>query len=500
MGIGRARPRSIPALLLYGFAAVGLPLMAALGFAAYQVERLAHQSRQAVYQAVRVVQGSRQLREELTSMERAARQYLVLRDPALLGAWREARGRLRAAAGELGRLLPPTDRERMLDPLLADEAALAEALAAGGAGLSEATVAQRFAALDRLAGALLEAGHRLVDRETAALSAAAEDTRRLLFLLAVSLVPLSLASAAVFAWLILRPVRALERAIHRLGEGGFDAPVAVTGPEDIQRLGERLEWLRRRLLELEAAKARFLGHLSHELKTPLATVREAGELLHDQVVGPLNPRQAEIVEILRTSCRELQRAIENLLSFATADPRRRVLRREPVALDAVVRAVVANHKPLLLGRGLEVEAGLDPVRLMGDPERLRAAVDNLISNAVKFSPRGGRIGIRLERDEAEGVARLHVMDSGPGIPPHERERVFDPFYRGGIRAEGFLRGSGLGLSIVRECAEAHGGRAEVLDSPTGAHLCLTLPLAPGQTAGTEAQAAPRPEEGTRCAG
>ncbi|HHQ41310.1 MAG TPA: HAMP domain-containing protein [Chromatiales bacterium] len=494
--MGILRPRSIPVLLGVGFAAVGVPLMAALGLAAYQVGELAHQSRAAVHQAVRVVQGSRLLREELTSMERAARQHRVLGDPALLAAYREARARLHEAAGELARALPAADRERLLGPLLAREAALSRAVLARGPGPDEAALARRFADLHARAAALLEAGHRLVDRETAALTAAAEDTRRLLFLLAVSLVPLSLASAGLFGWLILRPLRALERAIHRLGEGGFDAPVAVDGPEDIRRLGERLEWLRRRQLELEAAKARFLGHLSHELKTPLATVREAGELLHDEVVGPLNPRQAEIVEILRASSRELQRAIENLLGFATADPRRLVLRREPVALDALVRAVVANHKPVLLGRGIEVEAALEPVRVTGDPERLRAAVDNLVSNAVKFSPRGGTIGVRLAADAARGMAVLEVADSGPGIPPEERERVFDPFYQGRARAEGYVvKGSGLGLSIVRECAEAHGGSVAVLDSERGARLRLELPLAAKD--GREASAAAGE---ARCAG
>src|SRR4029077_20259370 len=129
---------------------------------------------------------------------------------------------------------------------------------------------------------------------------------------------IALAAALVLTRLIARPIAQIDSAIRQLGSADFEHPIRVSGPADLQSLGERLDWLRRRLTELEAQKNRFLRHLSHDLKTPLAALREGTELLNDQVAGPLAPPQRQVVAIMRDNSVKLQPLIEELLGYQRA--------------------------------------------------------------------------------------------------------------------------------------------------------------------------------------
>jgi two-component system sensor histidine kinase GlrK len=248
-------------------------------------------------------------------------------------------------------------------------------------------------------------------------------------------------------------------------------------------LGQRLEWLRSRLHELEEQQNRFLRHVSHELKTPLTAVREGAELLRDRVGGELSPEQREIVRIVRENTLSLQKLIEDLLNYhQTRSIEPQTL--GPVALADVVRRVVREHKLAAFARLITVEAKLAPSIIVGDSEKIRAIVDNLLSNAIKYSPRSGSILLELRSESDEAV--LDVIDGGPGISAADRPHIFESFYQGKTAPEGRIKGSGLGLAIAREYTLAHGGRIELIDRADGrrgAHFRLYLPLAmPGQRA------------------
>ena len=137
-------------------------------------------------------------------------------------------------------------------------------------------------------------------------------------LLVIFSTAVALAIALGLTRLIARPIAELDAAIRQLGGAEFSRPIAVRGPDDLKTLGERLDWLRRRLVELEAEKNRFLRHLSHELKTPLTALREGAELLHDEVGGPLSPPQRSVVAIMKDNSIKLQRLIEELLDYQRA--------------------------------------------------------------------------------------------------------------------------------------------------------------------------------------
>jgi two-component system sensor histidine kinase GlrK len=247
----------------------------------------------------------------------------------------------------------------------------------------------------------------------------------------------------------------------------------------LRYLGRRLDWLRWRLEEFETQKNRFLRHVSHELKTPLTALREGAELLHDRVAGPLTPTQEQVVTILRDNSIRLQRLIEELLDYQRALHAAASLEMKTVMLDEMVAEAARAHELAARSKGLRLVLEAQPARLDADPDKLRSVLDNLISNAVKFTPAGGTVTVRARASgegDAAGSAVIEVIDSGPGIPAEERESIFDLFFRGRTKAEsGPVKGSGLGLAIVRELVEAHGGRIAVVGGGGGGHFRVTLP-------------------------
>jgi two-component system sensor histidine kinase GlrK len=233
------------------------------------------------------------------------------------------------------------------------------------------------------------------------------------------------------------------------------------------------------LSELEQQQTRFLRHVSHEIKTPLTAVREGAELLRDNVAGRLSPEQQDIVRIVRENTLSLQKLIEDLLAYHQA----RALEPAtlaPVHLSEVVRRVLREQKLAAIARMIDFDTSLASLVVAGDSEKIRTVVDNLVSNAIKYSPRKGAIEIALF--EQDGFAVLDVSDHGPGIAPEERERVFESFYSGKAPVDGKVKGSGLGLAIARDYAIAQSGRIEVLDrsdGKRGVRFRVWLPLSLG---------------------
>jgi len=462
--------------LFVGFMLVVVPLLAALIHATYEVDRLVAQGQRALFATVRATQSSQLLLEAITDMERNARQYKVLGDPALLQVYEENHQKFVDTARRLSALnLPDLQRER-LDLMTRLEAEVSETVTRFAHDAPETAVAvDGFTSLARDARKMLVDNRKLVEGEVATLESNGAEVQRGLVVQAMALAPGALVLAGIFTVLITRPIRQMDKAIRRLGDGDFSAPAQIQGPRDLEQLGERLDWMRTRLLEVEADKNRFLRHISHELKTPLTAIREGAELLNEGVVGHLNSQQAEITAILKDNTLQLQRLIEDLLDFNIATSRSSKLRCERVALRGLIYNVLTDHKVAVLARQLVLDISLAPVELDGDRAKLQTLVDNLVSNAIKFSPEKGRLHVHLRAREGQAV--IEVADSGPGIPEAERRRIFDAFFQGSNVPNGHVRGTGLGLSIAREYAQAHGGYIEVIDGEgAGACLRVILPL------------------------
>jgi two-component system sensor histidine kinase GlrK len=282
---------------------------------------------------------------------------------------------------------------------------------------------------------------------------------------------------AIFALTVAvgRPLRQLDRAISELGEGTFTNQIAVSGPHDLERLGGQLEWLRQRLLDLVHERNRFLRHMSHELKTPLANIREGTELLMDGAVGELDPNQREVAAILRENGIKLQRMIENLLSFSAWQTSSVGLEPTEFRLRPVVKQVLENQQLTLLSQRVRLDVRIEDVTLIADRSKIRLILENLVSNAVKYSPKGGTIHLQARTSGAQLV--LDVADNGPGIPQEERAHVFEAFYTGRAAKATAVKGTGIGLSVVLEFVSAHGGTVQIIDGEyPGAHFRITMPI------------------------
>jgi two-component system sensor histidine kinase GlrK len=470
------RPKTIRGLLLIGFVLVILPLIVALIHATYSVDQLVAQGQRALFATVRATQSSQELVESISDMERNARQYKVLGDITLLGVYQENHEMFLDTVKRLNELNLPEQQRQRLDTIIEVEDSIKDALISFPHDAPETVAAvDKFVGLAHDAGRILADNRKLVAREVARLEANGAEVQRNLVVQAMALVPGALILAAIFTLLITRPIRRMDRAIRRLGDGDFSEPAEIVGPRDLEQLGERLNWMRERLLEVAQDKNRFLHHISHELKTPLTAIREGAELLNEKVVGHLNAQQREIAAILRDNTVQLQKLIEDLLDFNIASSRASQLHIERIALDKIIESVLADHKVATLARQLELDVSLQPLQMDGDRAKLQTLVDNLLSNAIKFSPEQGRLRVRLEQQGEQAV--VEVADAGPGIPEAERRRIFDAFYQGSHTDNGHVRGTGLGLAIAREYAQAHGGYIEVIDSEDqGACLRVVLPM------------------------
>jgi len=478
----RFYPRSFPLLILVGFSLAVVPLIFALINNAVSIRELANKSQRAVYNAVQATQNSRQLIEQINSMERSARQFSILADPQIFSVFETSHHEFVSTVEKMRPLPLLPAQVRVLDRMSARENLLFTSVS----GLHYqpklvADLVDDYSDLGDLARALDSMGREAVQRETSAMQALSAEVNDFIYWQVVALVPVALFLVIGSTILILRPVKQIEDALKRLGEGNFQHPVNVSGPRDLEDLGRQIDWLRMRLMELEEQKTRFLHQISHELKTPLSAIREGAELMADGTLGSLTEAQVEVARILHENTLRLQRLIEDLLNFHTVQFQRSGIHLERVALHDVVEKVVEAHRLTMRAKDIRLEVKGTNVVLRADQNKLEVILDNLISNAVKFSPAFGQIDVLAHVAGRDVV--IDVIDEGPGVPPSERAHVFEPFYQGEARAEAPVKGTGLGLAIVQEYVAAHGGQVAALDNPgKGAHFQVRLPAEAQQVA------------------
>jgi signal transduction histidine kinase len=233
----------------------------------------------------------------------------------------------------------------------------------------------------------------------------------------------------------------------------------------------------RRESRFSRERAAFVASVSHELRTPLAQIRLVSDTLRlERESDPA--RRAAALALVDREVTRLQHLVENILRFTRGSRPDGTAPRETVDLAAEVRTVVEEFAPLASGAGAEVrcEASAGPDVALR-PGALRQILLNLLDNAVKYGPRGQVITVRVE--SANGAARVSVADQGPGVPARERQRIWEAFGRGTLAGDLAVGGSGIGLTVVREIAESHGGRAAVTEAPGGgAMFVIEFPLGP----------------------
>jgi two-component system sensor histidine kinase GlrK len=193
-------------------------------------------------------------------------------------------------------------------------------------------------------------------------------------------------------------------------------------------------------------------------------------------VGPIDENQREVASILRENAIRLQQLIENLLSYSAWKSRASSVELTSFRLGSLVGTVVDSQRLAMAARSLTLDLHVAELDLVADRAKLKLVLENLLSNALKYTPRGGTIHVHAYPDGTQTV--IDFADTGPGIEPDERDKVFDAFYSGNAPHGGPLKGTGIGLSVVREFVEAHGGTVNIVTGQfPGAHLRIRLPSA-----------------------
>lgn len=459
-------------LLVVAFLLIAALLGAASLRALFALEDLTLQSRDNASRALDLSGAAQSLRERSLSMERTARQSVVLDDRVLRARFRDESRDATAIVERLAQEDIPSARE----PHWRAHLETIVELLTGTVDTAlerERRLTQAFRELESIHAAIAMQVQQAIEQRNASLQRRLETSRHHLAQQVTGAIVLAVAMALAFGIWFTRPLKRLENAIVGLGENRLDEVIAIRGPADLALVGERLNWLRLRLAELDADKSRFLRHISHELKTPLASLREGVSLLEDGVAGALTPDQREIAQILKHNTGVLQSQIEDLLRFNTAAFEARQLRRQSIDLLELIENQVDAQRLQWRARELTVRISGAPLRMALDPEKIGTALANLLSNAIRYSPLKGTIEIALSQPPDRVL--IDIRDQGIGVAPLDRDRIFEPFYRGERQPIDGARGSGIGLSIVQEYIAAHGGRIELLPAQSGTHFRIEFP-------------------------
>jgi signal transduction histidine kinase len=465
-------------------AALVIVVLAGVGVLSLRaVDRLVAVNREIATQTVPALRLAAGAREAIASLTRLEARALVLRDPGYAALWsaraaqvardlerlagyattgpeaahlREARAALEAYGRTVAaeqRLLARGDRPRAL--VLADTDAL--------------TFSGRVeASLD----ALMDTTHA---RASAAQAEAARLEARTWTAVLVALgaaVGLALLGTALIAHRMTRSLQTLSAATADVAAGAFHAPLPVESGDELGRLARSFNSMAAQLRQMEETKEEFFATVSHELRSPLTSIRGAADLLGDGVPGPLTARQARLVEIVGASSDRLLGLVNQILETSRLRAGLVPLDRTELDLARLVdRAAEELHpRAETAGVRLECERQGEDFRYRGDGERLLQVVVNLAANAIRFTPAGGRVVVRLVAAGAE--LELQVEDTGVGIPADALPRIFDS-YRQAHHDRG---GTGLGLAIVRGVAHAHGGRVTVESQEgKGSRFTVLLP-------------------------
>ncbi|WP_027328478.1 sensor histidine kinase [Marinimicrobium agarilyticum] len=464
-----------------------VPVLVVVAYASWSLYQQLQLQRELVSRSDSLRVQHSQLNEEARDLERFARQYRLLRDDTFLEPYMEKYQSLLLDVGELRDFLR-RERNAQGGPVAEAQhnelAATLTGLSASLAGLEPAVLEssdeQGFAdalqelsqARAHLGSAVSAYGDALRTRGEKAL----QDILQRLFLMGVISLPLTLTLMALGFLQMIRPIRRLSWAIRNLGHGDWNTPIAVTGPRDFQALGERLEWMRDQLRDADQQKQAFLRHVSHELKTPLSAIVEAGSLLKDEVPGPINTKQESVVRILLENSRNLQELIQQLLNYNTTT-HSVGLRRQSVSVSELCARLTARLDQQNWRHRVIWECAGRPDTLKADPQLLEMILTNLLSNAYHYSPHDGRVSVSWGMEDSE--AWICVEDEGPGIDAADQEKIFQPFVQGHVRRHGSVHGSGVGLAIVKESVARLGGEVKVESRPDkGSRFLLRFPMSP----------------------
>ncbi len=302
-----------------------------------------------------------------------------------------------------------------------------------------------------------------------------EGILRTMVIVMVSVAVFMIIVALIMARNLTRPFKEMASSINSIAEGHFDEPVQLTGYSEIEQISDAFNTMMNRLRELEASRQEFVSNVSHELKTPLTSMKVLADSLNMQPDVPLELYQ----EFMQDIAAEIEREstiIEDLLSLVRMDKTEADLNLSEVALNDMMEQILKRLRPIAGKRNIElVFESYRPVTATCDEVKMTRAVTNLVENAIKYNIAGGWVQVSLDADET--FAYIAVADSGIGISEEYQEKIFERFYRVDKARSRETGGTGLGLSITRQIIQMHNGQIKVKSKEDeGTTFSIRIPL------------------------
>jgi signal transduction histidine kinase len=287
---------------------------------------------------------------------------------------------------------------------------------------------------------------------------------------------IALSAARLVASSALSDLDAVRRALAEVGAGSREVRIPVGGSDELAILASDIEAMVEKVAAAERARRELVAAVSHDLRTPITTLQLIAEGLEDDIFEP--ERGREQLRSLATHVRALGSLIDDLFELSRLEAGDIRWSMEQIQLDELLRDTIEAMRPHADAGGVVVRAELDqpiaPTR--GNPEQLQRVLFNLIQNAIRHTPADGSVVVRAEPVAGPAV-EIEIADSGAGIAPELRDRIFEPFVQGPSRVAGTNGASGLGLAIARAIVEAHGGRIWLAEATPGTHVRFSLPAA-----------------------
>lgn len=479
---------SIKKLTLLGFTLVALPLVLALLYSANQVNQLSKQGARSIFTVAELINTSQKISSTLKKMERYASQYLVLQDTELMASYIIEQQLLLTTNDKLYQ--HDDDEIKQLTEQFSQAIRLIPqsiTISTPASSSMDSQVEQvSLEGLQKQFKHLIAVNEQIDMRISELINQQAEEIKNATaqvshtLLQSLFIIPVSLLIAGIFIMLITQPLKQLIVKIQQLQQGNFqhdsdfqDKPAA--GFIEIKEINDALNSMRSRLHILELQKSSFIRHISHELKTPLAAIREGTELLYDNSVGTLNSDQQEVTKIIRTSTTRLQRLIEELLDFNIVLDSTSLQDKVTINLSALIEQVLNDRTLDIKRKQLTIEKHYANITIESNAKQLNVIIDNLLSNAIKYSPEQGGITISAALNNHQLV--FSVADQGAGIKTEQQEKVFDAFYQGTPPSDSAIKSSGLGLTIVKELLLRLNGNITLSSqtkSPSGTKMEIIL--------------------------
>ncbi|MCG8316311.1 MAG: HAMP domain-containing histidine kinase [Pseudomonadales bacterium] len=449
--------QSLRAQWVLGALIATLPLLGAMAYALIVMDHHNRAQRHLVVVSAKVAEISASILDQAKDLERVSRQYQVLKDERIRQLFLQKTYDFRLQIESMQQAVPDTDIQHALSALTVlitrTEMALTEESATDDS-------AHHFKILQDETRQLTLDTRNWVQAQLDHLETEYRESQWHLMVMGSWALPGTFILVWLVSVLVLRPVYQLSTAVQRMGKGDLSAHVQISGSSEIASLGENLRWMQQQLLSLESQKQAFLQQITHELKTPLAAIMEAGSLLADEVPGRLNNSQQKVLVILRENANSLQTLIQQLLDYNSVvkDAAQQCQAEE---LQGFIRDKLQDLFGLANARNVNLILRGESLTMEIDIVRVSMILRNLVSNAVQLTASGASVYVEWGTKKENGCWWLKVIDHGPGIAEDEMNKLFLPFYQGRVKRQGSLKGSGIGLAIVKECCDFLGAVIDV---------------------------------------